>query len=104
VATNNNTATQPQNQSLNEDLTRATYRPTANHSEFTASSRYDFDIQLCFDPQENPAYQLIISRRADGSVVHQAFYYSTEDVDDAASAWKVQLGVASMDRSMWGSL
>jgi hypothetical protein len=93
----------PKNQDLlTEEMARATYRPSATHSEFTASSRYDFNIQLCFDPQDNPAYQLTITRKTDNVVLHQCFYYSTEDVDDAASAWKVQLGMGSISTEMWG--
>ena len=87
---------------LDAELLRARYDSKAARENVGVSSKYDFDIQLCFDNQDNPAYQLTITRKSDSATIHQCYYYSTEDVDDAASSWKVQLGLGAINTAMWG--
>jgi len=85
-----------------ETIAKETFdRRTANAQPILAS-KYAFETPIVEDGSGSFCHQLTITRMSDSSTVHQAYYYSVADLDDAISDWRVALGISHMSTAMMG--
>lgn len=85
----------------NYEIARAQYNRRDHRFDFQLSTRFDFDIKLTLDDKDDPAYQVTVTRKADGSqVAPSQFAHSLEDAHGLASEWWAQLSVADIPLDM----
>ena len=83
------------------ELTRAQYNRAQHQTDYTKSTRYDFDIRLDMAADFTPFYQVTISRKG-GEIIHQQMAFSTVDAEAIVSSWWSQLEARETSVEMWG--
>ncbi|MBN1430478.1 MAG: hypothetical protein JXB07_19060 [Anaerolineae bacterium] len=82
------------------EINRAQYNSRDHRFDFDLSPRYRFEIELTLDDRDEPAYEITVSRKENGTLIGKQLAYSLDDAHGLVSEWWAQLSSSSRPLDM----